>query len=282
MYDKVYRSGEIIQRSEAAVDIEDRGFQFADGIYEVVAIWNGSPFRLEEHLQRLMRSGRELDFKMPDIGWIKEEVNDYLEEMNCFSGDRHSYLYIQVSRGVAPRSHAYEDGLEPEIIMYVRELEPKPEEYFSRGVRAILLPDERWSRCYIKSVALLPNIMAKKKAKKAGAYESILVRDGYITEGTSANVFIVEDGEVITPPATNYILNGITRRAVLEIAEELGLKCSRESVSRQRLLAADEVFLTGTTTEVMPVVEIDEFEIGKGSPGEITSRLQEEYWQLCR
>ena len=279
MTDKIYYNGDIIKREDAKVDIEDRGYQFADGVYEVVAFYQGEPFTLEEHMERLVFSAGEIDIETPSAETLIKEAKNYMQETGY--ADRNAKLYVQVSRGVAPRSHAYPDGLEPVIIMKAGPLNPNPEEYFQEGVKIITLPDERWSRCYIKSIALLPNILAKKKAKQADAYEAVMSRDGFITEGSSSNIFIVENDTIITPPATNYILNGITRQTVIDrLAPELGYEVIEESIPYYTLLKAEQVFLTGTTTEIMPVVQINDKVVGDGKVGAETKEIFNAFREL--
>ncbi|MDI3548647.1 MAG: D-alanine transaminase [Halanaerobiales bacterium] len=273
MNNPVYINGEFMEYEAARIDLEDRGYQFADGVYEVINSYNGKPFRMIEHFERLKKSAAALEIKVSDYGQLQADA----EELIRRSGFTDASLYLQITRGTEPRSHAYSDDLTPNIVMTVKELKNHPDEYYQKGVKAITLPDERWSRCYIKTIALLPNVLAKKKAKRAGAFEAIMVRDGFITEGTSSNLFIVRDERIITPPATNYILNGITRRVILEEAAKLGFTVLEESISLGELFEADEVFLTGTTTEVMPVVEIDGGVIKDGKPGKITGKLFDHY-----
>ncbi|MFW6229714.1 MAG: D-amino-acid transaminase [Halanaerobium sp.] len=279
MTEKIYLNGKIINRENASIDIEDRGYQFADGVYEVVAFYQGEPFTLKEHMERLVFSASEIDIEIPPADILIKEAKDYLAETDF--ADKNAKLYIQVSRGAAPRSHAYPDEMEPIIIMKAGPLNPNPEKYFEEGVKIITLPDERWSRCYIKSIALLPNILAKKKAKKSGAYEAVMTRDGFITEGSSSNIFIVEDDTIITPPATNYILNGITRQTVInKLAPKLGFKVNEESIPYYTLLNSNQVFLTGTTTEIMPVVQINDKVVGNGKVGAETKAIFEAFREL--
>lgn len=279
MSNKIYLNGNIINREDASLDIEDRGYQFADGVYEVVAFYQGEPFTLREHMERLVFSASEIDIEIPPADLLIKEAKNYLAETDF--ADSNAKLYVQVSRGVAPRTHAYPDEMEPIIIMQVGPLNPNPEKYFKEGVKIITLPDERWSRCYIKSIALLPNILAKKKAKKAGAYEAVMTRDGFITEGSSSNLFIVEGDTIITPPATNYILNGITRQTVINrLAPELDYEVIEESIPYYTLVNADQVFLTGTTTEIMPVVQINDKIVGDGNVGRETKEIFEAFREL--
>ncbi|MFW6266277.1 MAG: D-amino-acid transaminase [Halanaerobiales bacterium] len=276
MGDEVYLNGKFVSYENAKVGIEDRGYQFADGVYEVIIINNGKPFKFEEHFERLQNSAEGLDIYYDNYEKLKESAYELLEKR----GLEDATLYIQISRGTAPRSHAYPEGMTPNVVMKASKWDGHPPSNYEKGVRAITVSDERWSRCYIKSIALLPNILAKKEAKRSGAYEAIQIRDGFVTDGTSSNVFIVEGEKIITPPATNYLLNGITRQVILEEAPKTGVKIEERSVSRKQLLEADEVFLTGTTTEVMPVVSIDSKTIGNGEVGPISKKLYRHYRSL--
>ena len=282
MVDKVYFNGELIERDRARVDMEDRGYQFGDGVYEVIVLWQGTPFKLEAHMQRLVSSAEAIDMNVPSREWFIDEAYNYLEEVSCLSEEGDYKLYVQVTRGVSSRGHAYPDDIEPQILMKATEISPHPREYFEEGVRVITYPDRRWSMCHVKSLQLLPNARAKKAAEEADAYEVIFLRDGFAMEGSLSNLFIVEDGCLITPPATNYILNGITRRTVIELADKNDLAVKEESITVDRLLEADEIFMTGTTTDVMPIIKVDEQTVADGTPGEVTKKLQGAYWELAR
>lgn len=277
MGDIVYLNGEFISLAEAHVSVDDRGFNFADGVYEVIHVYKGRPFKMEEHFIRLQQSAQGLEINLPDYNLLMELAMELLEKNEVGPA---ATIYIQLTRGTQLRSHLYLDDLEPNVVMFARDCKPKPQEYFTDGVKVILVPDERWPRCYIKSISLLPNILYKKVANRAGAFEAIQVRDGFITEGTSSNVFIVKEGKIITPPASNYILNGITRQVILQEALKLGYTVLEKSISQAEFLDADEVFLTGTTTEVMPVVEVDKQIIGDGKPGPIAQALYQYYQEL--
>lgn len=273
----VYLNGEFIPYSEARVSIDDRGYTFGDGVYEVIAIYNGKPFRMEEHFVRLRQSAEALDIRVKDYQQLKEAALELLKRNQLTNS---AQMYIQVTRGSEPRKHLYSEDLKPNVVMNVKELKRHPEEVFVNGNKAISVADERWPRCYIKSIILLPNIMVKNQAKRFGAFEAIQIRDGFMTEGSSSNVFIVKNGVLLTPPATNYILNGITRRVVLEEAPKLDIKAQEKSIPVVELFEADEVFLTGTTTEIMPIVNIDGRMINNGKPGPVTMKIMEHYHKL--
>ena len=257
---------------EAKVPIEDRGYQFGDAVYEVVNSFKGKFFGLEEHLDRLERSLRELFY--PPVSRDKVR-NGMLEILNRSGMDRAS-VYLQISRGVAPRNHAYSGVNGVQIIMTVREVKEVPETLRIKGVPAITVEDIRWGRCDIKTVQLLANSLAKQKAVESDAYDAIFVtKEGVVRETTISNLFIVQGGIVITHPVNHHILNGITRIMTIDCCREIGLPIEEQTFTVKEMFAADEVFLTGTTIEVLPVVTIDEQTIADGEPGPISKQLCE-------
>ncbi|WP_339146073.1 MULTISPECIES: D-amino-acid transaminase [unclassified Sutcliffiella] len=267
---KVLMNDEIVERNEAKVDIEDRGYQFGDGVYEVVNIYEGVPFTLKEHITRLYRSASEIGIKMQkEPAQLSTKLLELIECNNMTNGG----LYLQISRGVSNRTHHYDQTLTPQLVAY-----PLPfknvQDAQSKGVETITAEDLRWLRCDIKSLNLLYNIMVKQKASEAGAFESILIRDGIVTEGSSSNIFIVKEGILQTHPANNLILNGITRTKLLEIMDANGWDYKLESFHKEELMAADEVFLTSTTSEVMPIIKIDGVTFSEGKPGPYTRKFQ--------
>ena len=279
MEELVYFNGERVPVSEVRIEIDDRGYNFADGVYEVIAIYDHRPFKMEEHFLRLQKSALALEINFSDHAKLMAEAEMFIKESQLAEISK---LYVQITRGSESRRHAYSDHLTPNIYMTIREMKLYPEEYFQHGAKAITIADERWSKCHIKSIALLPNILGKKRAQRAGVFEAIQIRDGYVTEGTSSNLFIVNGDQVFTPPATNYILNGITRQIVMVEAAGLGYQILEKSISLAELYSADEVFLTGTTTEIMPIIQIDQQKIGQGIVGGCTEKLLKRYRQLAR
>lgn len=271
-------NGTFMPLSQAVVSVEDRGFLFADGAYEVIATYGGEPYAMESHLQRLERSLRELQIdcriRGPEFD-LQRMVAEGMER----AGFDDTLIYIQITRGAAPRSHAFpQPSPSPTVVMTCKQLRRQPPEVYRTGVAAITVPDQRWGRCDIKSVALLPNILAKEAAHRAGAFEALLVDgDGNITEGSSTSAFCVREGTVYTTPAGPEILSSITRGVLLELAYGLGLDVVEARLCRDTYLRADEVFLAGTVTEVMSVVEIDGQPIGGGIPGPVATRLHEAY-----
>lgn len=273
MPELAYVNGEILPIDQAKIPIEDRGYQFGDAVYEVIAGINGRLFALEEHLDRLERSMGELAFPKMQ----REKIKGEIENLFAKAGYADATVYVQISRGVAPRSHAFPEEPVPQFVMTVRETTNLDEEKWKKGVAVITMEDIRWGRCDIKTVQLLPNAMAKQKALDAGVYDAILVsREGVVREASSANVFIVKDGVAWTHPLTNNLLPGITRKILLSICREIGQPVKERFFSKDELYAADEVFLTGTTTEVLSVVQVDGKTIGTGVPGKVALRLYEE------
>lgn len=277
----VYLNGRYIPAQEALVPVDDRGFLFADGVYEVVLCNDGRPFLFDEHMRRMAQGLSALRIRFDELDALRDVAQRLLEENRLEDGL--ATIYVQVTRGVAPRKHAFPpDGTPPTVYVAARPFQRHPNEFFSNGVEAITVPDTRWSRCDIKSIALLPNVLANQQAKEAGAFEALLVRDGIVLEGSHSNLLGVFDGTLVTYPVCNYILPGITRARLLALARELGIPTMEAPIHLQDLARADEMFLAGTTTEVMPLVRIDGRQIGAGKPGPITRRLLEAYREEIR
>ncbi|KAF0823563.1 D-alanine aminotransferase [Cytobacillus firmus] len=267
----VILNGDLIERSEAKVDIEDRGYQFGDGVYEVIRVYNGKMFTADEHLERLLESGKKIELNIP---YSKDQLKQMLAEMIERNNLELGIVYMQFSRGTSPRNHAYPGAdVAPVLTAYTRET-TRPVGSMRNGVKAILIEDIRWLRCDIKSLNLLGNIMAKQKAAQSGCFEAIQHRGDTVTEGSSSNIAIVKDGTLYTHPATNLILNGITRRKINEICRENGIALKESAFSKEDLLAADEVFMSSTSAEITPITEIEGKPVGNGSPGLITNKLQ--------
>ncbi|PLT30605.1 D-amino-acid transaminase [Peribacillus deserti] len=270
---KVLVNNELQEREEVRVDIEDRGYQFGDGVYEVIRVYEGVPYTLDEHLARFYRSSQEIGITPNmNIEELKLKLLSLIEENELQDGG----IYVQLSRGVAPRKHQYDVHIKPQLIAYpVPSKRPVKEQ--NEGVEAITADDLRWLRCDIKSLNLLYNIMIKQKAQEAGAFEGILVRDGNVTEGTSSNIFIIKDGTIYTHPAGNLILNGITRTKLLELFTSKGWAFKELAFSKETLLQADEVFMSSTTAEVVSITSIDGNPVGNGAPGTFTSDIREAF-----
>ncbi|HTC24389.1 MAG TPA: aminotransferase class IV [Gemmatimonadales bacterium] len=270
MSDFVYFGGGVVPRERATLSVDDRGFLFADAVYEVIRVVDGRFVEAQRHLARLARSLRETS--LPALAFDPVEIaTDLLRRNGLTQGQ--GTVYLQVSRGVAARQHAFPPpDTPPTVLMTVSRFSPRPE-LWADGAAAISLPDLRWSRCDIKSVNLLANVMAAQRAWEAGAYEAILLRDGVVTEATRSNVAAVVDGVLRTHPTGPLILPGVTRELVLELARAATIPVREEPVRAEELFAAEEVVITGTTADVMPIVAIDGRPVGAGRPGPVSRRL---------
>jgi len=266
----VYVNGAYLDRAAARVPVDDRGFLFGDGVYEVTRAVNGQLFAWERHLRRLARGLEALSIVLPDVRLL--EVSEHLLEENALAtGD--ATVYLQITRGVAERRHHFPPpGTAPTVFLSASRL-VVPDELRARGAAAITTADLRWERCDLKTVNLLPNVLAKQQAVAAGAFEALLVRDGIVTEGASSNLFAVIAGKLHTHPPTHRILAGITREVVLELAAELAIPVVLEPITRAALSTASEVMITATTADVMPVVSVDGSRVGDGRPGGVARRL---------
>ncbi|GIN38829.1 D-amino-acid transaminase [Heyndrickxia oleronia] len=269
--EKIIFNGEIVEKSEVNIDIEDRGYQFGDGIYEVIRVYNGHLFTKDEHIQRLYESAEKISIRIP---FFKKDLMQRLEELVETNQLDTGIIYLQITRGTYTRQHGFpSEEIIPTYVAYTREM-PIPQVSMDNGVKGLLVEDIRWLRCDIKSLNLLGNTLAKQKAAEAGCYEAIQHRGEEITEGSSSNVFIVKNNCVITRPATNLILNGITRQVILKLCKENGIEYKEQIFTVNDLKQADEVFISSTTSEVMPIVQINELQINSGTPGKITKKLQ--------
>ncbi len=271
-------NGNLIDLSENIVPMEDRGHQFGDGVYEVTRVYNGRCFALLPHLERLYRSLRAI--RIPAI-YTFEELIEFHELLIEKSGIKEGSIYLQITRGSAPRTHGFPQQIVPCLTMSIRPSGAVNTELWKEGVKVILIPDERWLRCDIKSLNLLGNILGKQQAQEAGCYEGVMVRGEHVTEGTSSNFFVVKDEIIWTYPATHLVLNGITRSIILEkIAKKFEMTVLEKPFDVAFLKTASEAFLSGTSTEIMPIKVINGTVIGDGTMGPITQKIQEAYHQL--
>jgi D-alanine transaminase len=267
---QVYLNGEFMPLEKARVSVLDRGFLFGDGVYEVIPVYGGKPFRLAEHLNRLEYSLAAIRLTSP---LTREQWARVFEGVVADAPENQS-LYVQVTRGAgSDRNHLFPADAEPTVFAMCWEAKPRRPEIVRDGVAAITLDDLRWLRCDVKSVALLGNVLLRQAAEDAGTEESILIRDGQVTEGSSTNVFLVENGEIATPPKTNLLLPGITRDLVIELAERAGMACTERGVSSSELTTADEIWLSSSTREVVPVTRLDDHPVGDGKPGPVWRRI---------
>lgn len=266
----------IKNREDVHIDPEDRGYQFGDGVYEVIRVYNGKPFLLDDHLARLERSVREMRMTLPlSIELLRERIDELIVREQCKTGS----VYLQVTRGVAPRIHHFPASGKSFLTGYVTRRE-RPLEQLEKGIKALTTEDIRWLRCDIKSLNLLGSVFAKQKAIENGCQEAILHRNETVTECSSANFFIVKGGVVYTHPTNHLILSGVTRAAVLRLAQKLNIDVEETPFQRKDIYTADEAFLTGTITEVSPVVNVDDQPIADGRPGEVTRKLQQAFFEL--
>lgn len=274
MPDIYFLNDQFLKLEDAKVSINDRGFQFGDGVYEVIRSYNGKIFHLDLHLRRFERSAAELAIPLP---FSNSGLKGKIEEAFGRSGYSEAKIYIQLTRGTAERGHSYQAGLVPTFLITVLKLHPFPSHLRGTGVEAIVVEDIRWGRCDIKSINLLPNVLAQQKAKTAGVYEALMVREGKVTEGAISNFFIITGKELQTPPLSYNILSGVTRDVILKIAGDLKIATQEKEIKLDEIFKADEVFLSGTTVEIVPVVKIDGRPIGEGRPGPLTQKLIKEF-----
>lgn len=264
----------IVKDDEVIINKEDRGYQFGDGVYEVVKVYNGEMFTVDEHVDRFYVSAEKIGLTIP---YTKDKLHKLLHEVVEVNNLGTGHVYFQITRGTAPRVHNFPVGnIQPVLTAYTKENE-RPIENFEKGVKATFVEDIRWLRCDIKSLNLLGAVLAKQEAVEKEAYEAILHRGEVITEGSSTNVFGIKDGVLYTHPANNLILKGITRTVVIECANEIGLPVKEESFTKTEALAMDELFVTSTTSEVTPVIRIDDTDIKDGKVGEWTRKLQAQF-----
>jgi D-alanine transaminase len=274
----VFFNYNIVDIKDVVISPFDRGFQFSDGIYEVIRYYPKIFFQFDAHVERLKRSLREMEIVSPDLNNLENILYELIDK-NGLSNEP-SIAYIQITRGAQiPRRHIPDDDMTPTFFIYVERFPIKKKE-MANGVKAGLEEDIRWHRCDIKTISLIPNILSKKKAAVSNFHEIIWQRNGIITEGTQTNLFIVKDNNVLTHPLDNNILAGVTRAVVLYLCGQLSITYREQMIKVDELMNADEIFLTSTTSEVMPVVEIDGVSIGRGIPGPITKLLQAHFLEL--
>lgn len=278
MKELIYFNGEMVESGAKVVSLDDRGYCFGDGVYEVVRVYNGRAFAFSYHQDRLYRSMREMDIpvRMPP-----DELQELHEIMIEQSEITDGYIYLQITRGVSPRHHAFERSkLEPQMYMFIKPITTDLGA-LQQGVKAITLPDERWARVDIKTLNLIPNILAQTKAEKKGAYTAILVRNGIVTEGATSNVFVMKDGVCYTHPADHHILKGITRQLVVtRVAPTAGITIIEREFDEAFLKDADEIFFTDTIGGIIPITTLNREPVGDGKPGKAAKVLAEQLQHL--
>lgn len=278
----VYLNNEFLPASQACIPVLDRGFIFGDGVYEVIPAYGGALFRLDEHLQRLQNSLDAVRIPNPlsNAGW--KTMLDELITQNT-GGDQS--LYLQVTRGSAKRDHAMPDEPIPTVFAMSNELHPVSQEIREHGVAAIVLDDIRWQRCHIKAISLLPNILLRQEALDQDAAEAILIREGCATEGAASNLFAVINGVLTTPPTGPFLLPGITRDLILELAAANNIPHQEKNISLVELQTAEEIWLTSSTKEILPVTQLDGTSVANGRPGPLYQQmlaLYQDYKQQLR
>ncbi len=268
---KVFLNGSFVPQEEACVPVMDRGFLFGDGVYEVIPVYGGRPFRLTQHLKRLNNSLYAIRLDNP---FSYEEWTNILQTLVDQQPDEDQSLYLQVTRGVdTQRDHRFPKGIEPTVFAMSTLSKQQVNQATENAINAITLNDIRWEHCNIKAITLLPNVLLRQQAVEAGAAEAILLRDGWATEGAASNLFIVSDGLLITPPKGPRLLPGVTRDLVLELATTNGIPFREADISEQQMRDAVEIWLTSSTKEIMPVINLDGTPVGGGVPGQLFHRM---------
>ena len=273
-----YLNGDYLLLEECKVSALDRGFIFGDAIYELIPVYNNKPFYLDAHLNRLERSLVQIGIDSPhDIAGWTDIINQLTEKSDL----KDLYVYIQVTRGVAPRDHAFPVNVKPTVFAMIGAWPSTPAEIFQQGLTAVTVKDMRWDRCDIKVTSLLANVLKKQKAVEGDAHEAIIIRDGVVLEGSASNVFVIKDSHVYSAPKNNLILPGITRDVVVDLLNENNIPLTEEAPTEDVLHGADEVWITSSTKECLPVTTLDGKPVGSGQPGELWGRIFD-YFQACK
>ena len=272
----VYLNGQFMPIEEAKIPVMDRGFIFGDGVYEVIPVYSRQPFRLAEHLHRLQHSldGIKMSNPHSDADWTS-----LITQLIARNEAEDQYLYLHITRGVAKRDHAFPNPpVQPTIFMMSNPLLPPAAELLSKGVGAVSAEDNRWSRCDIKAIALLPNVLLRQMAVEAGCVETILFRENqYMTEGAASNIFSVKNDVLLAPPKNNLMLPGITYDVILEIAANHAIPHEIRKITKAEVFSADELLMTSSTKEVLAITTLDGKPVGTGKPGKMFSRLHQHY-----
>ena len=273
----VFLNGDFLPAEQAKVSVLDRGFLLGDGVYEVIPVYGGQCFQLSGHLIRLQSSLEGVRMMNP---YSLEEWTDIIEQLveRCGGGDQ--AIYLQVTRGVAPRDHVFPEGVEPTAFVMSNPLKAVPEKYKREGIAAITVPDIRWQNCNIKAITLLPNSLLKQQAQDAGAEEALLIRDGYLTEGSASNAYAVINGVIYTAPKDEKVLPGITRELVISTAKKAGISLVEQAVSVAQLTNADEIWVSSSTKEILPITRLNDKAVGEGVPGAVWQKMDALYQQL--
>lgn len=271
---KILWNDQIIHEEDVKIGFEDRGYQFGDGVYEVIKIYNGDVFTATEHIDRLYESADKIQLVIP---YTKDVLHKMLYDLIELNEVKNGQIYLQVTRGTSPRQHNFPTpAVESVLTAYTKETN-RPLSQLQTGVKACFVEDMRWLRCDIKSLNLLGNVLAKQEAVSKDCFEAILHRGELITEGSSSNMYGIKNGVLYTHPANNLILNGITRRVIFACCEEIGMPVVEEAFTKQQALEMDEFIMSSTSAEVMPIISIDDQMIGSGTRGQWTEKLQQAF-----
>lgn len=267
----VYLNGEYLDINEAKISVLDRGFIFGDGVYEVIPAYAGRLFRFQEHIERLNNSLKAIRLTL-NISFPQwQEIIQQLIQKN---GEGDWSIYLHITRGVAKRDHSFPaKEVEPTIFIMCNPIYPQSESIKEKGIKAVTLIDNRWLNCHIKAISLLPNILLRQQATDAGSYEAILIREGLATEGAASNLFIVKNNILYTPPKSNHLLPGVTRDLIVELSKNNNIQILEQNIPKQQLQTADEIWLTSSTKEIMPVTKLDEQPVGNGKPGKLQQQM---------
>jgi len=270
----IYLNGEYLPLNEAKVSVLDRGFIFGDGIYEVIPAYGAKALRFEHHMQRLQNSLDAIRITNPLSNTQWKEI---IDKLITATGLEDQYIYLHITRGVASRDHQFPDDTKPTIFVMSNILKAVDPDLLKNGISAVTLDDIRWQYCNIKAIALLPNILLRQQAVDQDATEAILIRNGNMTEGAASNVFIVKDGVIKTPPKNQQLLPGITRDLVVELAKTHNMPIEEVSISEKEFLNADEIWLTSSTKEILPVTRINQQQVGNGKPDIVWQDMYQKY-----
>lgn len=278
----VFLNGDFVPASEARISVLDRGFIFGDGVYEVIPVYGGHLFRLDAHLKRLDDSLVSIRIGSP---YSRDKWHEILSALVARNGGKDLSVYLQITRGVAPRDHAFPKNVQPTVFAMANPLQPVPSHVLSEGVAVITMEDFRWQHCHVKAIALLANILARQQALDSGANEAVFIRDGQVTEGAASNLFYVKNRALYTPPKGPQLLPGITRDLVLELAQAHHVPAQEKNFDMSALESADEIWLTSSTKEILPVTQLNGQPVGNGKPGPMWARmlaLYQDYNQQIR
>jgi D-alanine transaminase len=277
MCEIVYLNGNLVAKNKAFISPDDRGFNFADGIYEVIKYYGGKPFRYADHMERLKRSLREIQIDFDGFDQFEIVFQSLLKQNGL--ANQEAGIYLQITRGSHTRIHQFPENIEPTVYATAFSF-PSKWDQLKNGVKVITTDDIRWLRCDIKSVSLLPNVLAAEKAHEQNAVEAVFIRNGIVTEGSHSSFMAVKNSVVYTHPDSNLILPGITKKVVFEICRENNIKIIEEGIPASELANMDEMMIVGTGSEVTPVVQMDETSVGNGKPGPVTLFIQEKFFEL--